>query len=69
MAECHPDQELEAEELGHELYTCLMALTDGARFELVTYAGLQEVYEAWRRLANHWDPLTSGWSGRSFGRS
>ena len=46
----------EAEDLGIQLYSLLIGITDGESFDLVIGSGPSKGLEAWRRLAKRWDP-------------
>ena len=52
------DEELD--EMNEQVYRCLVALTDGESFDLVTSVGEGQGLEAWRKLNRRWDPITAG---------
>ena len=52
------DEELD--EMNEQVYRCLVALTDGESFDIVTSVGEGQGLEAWRKLNRRWDPVTAG---------
>ena len=52
------DEDLD--EMNEQVYHCLVALTDGESFDLVTSVGEGQGLEAWRKLNRRWDPVTAG---------
>ena len=46
--------------LADQLYTVLMTFVEGQSFDIPVGPGSGEGLEAWRRLHNRWDPLTTG---------
>ena len=53
-------EDKDLEEMNEQVYHCLVALTDGESFDIVTGVGEGQGMEAWRKLNRRWDPVTAG---------
>ena len=53
-------EDKDLEEMNDQVYHCLVALTDGESFDIVTGVGEGQGLEAWRKLHRRWDPVTAG---------
>jgi len=52
------DEDLD--EMNEQVYHCLVALTDGESFDIVTSVGEGQGLESWRKLNRRWDPVIAG---------